>query len=201
MISLYSGTPGSGKSLYTAYDIIRRLNLKRRVIANFNINFQYFKKKAESRKPYFTYCDNSELTPQYLVEYAKKYHELGKEHQTLVIIDECATMFNSREWDKSNRMEWIVFFQQHRKLGFDVVLVAQNDRLIDRQIRAFIETEYKYRAIKNFKFFGGLLSLFCGGLFVRVEYWYGTRLRCGAEYFRLNKRKAKIYNTFEIFKK
>ena len=39
MIMLYSGTPGSGKSLHTARDIRDSLGAKRRpVIANFDVN-------------------------------------------------------------------------------------------------------------------------------------------------------------------
>ena len=62
------------------------------------------------------------------------------------------------------------------------------------------KTEYKYRAVKRYKLFGWFLSLLCGGLFVRVQQWYGMRLREGAEFFMLHRKKAKIYNTFEVFK-
>lgn len=197
MIVLYSGTPGSGKSLYCAYEMIDLLKKGRGVIANFPINTDYFGKKKRGQ---FTYLTNEELTVDYLMRYAERNHILGKEHQTTLIIDECACMFNSRQWDKKDRPKWIVFFQQHRKLGYDIILIAQNDRLIDRQIRAFIETEYKHRAIKNYKTFGLFLSFFTGGLFVRVEYWYGTHLRCGSQMFRLDRKKAKIYDTYMIFK-
>ena len=198
MIYLYSGTPGSGKSLYSAYELIRWIKMGRTVIANFPINDEVFPKKVR-KKMFFDFCPNERLTPQYLKSFAEVYHKLGKEHQTLVIIDECAIMFNSRDWDRKGRAEWITFFQQHRKLGFDIILIAQNDRLIDRQIRAFIETEYKFRAIKNYKTFGFLLSIFTGGMFMYVEYWYGPRLRCSSSFFRYNKHKAKIYNTYQIF--
>ena len=202
MIELYSGTPGSGKSLYCAYEIIRLLNKGRNVIANFPIDMDYFKnKKGKSsvllRK--FIYANNQELTVQFLKQYAKCWHAPFKEHQTTIIIDECASIFNSRSWDAKDRMEWIYFFQQHRKLGYDVILISQNDRLIDRQIRAFIETEYKHRALKNYKTFGLLLSTITGGLFVRVEYWYGMRIKCSSEFFRLHRKKAKIYDTYKLF--
>lgn len=200
MITLYSGTPGSGKSLYASYVIWSRLMYGRPVIANFNINFDAFGKKADKAKENFTWLDNSELTPRALYDYAKFHHKPGKESQTVLIIDECAVLFNSRDFSRKDRMEWIVFFQQHRKLGFDVILIAQQDRMIDRQIRGFIENEYKYRAIKHYKLFGFLLSFFTGGLFVRVENWYGLHLKVKSEFFTLNRRKAKIYNTFEVFK-
>ena len=195
-IDIYTGTPGSGKSLHCAYKMIGLLKLRKNLIANFPIDLGYFKKKKIGK---FLYLNNQELTPKYLKEYAKENHKIGREHQTTLIIDECAAIFNSRSWDKGDRMEWIYFFQQHRKLGYDVILISQNDRLIDRQIRAFIETEYKHRAIKNYKTFGFLLSFFLGGMFCSIEYWYGTNLRCSAEYFLLNRRKAKIYDTYKIF--
>lgn len=206
MIVLYSGTPGSGKSLHTAYKIWDYLRIyKSPVIANFPISEEKISKGMFGRKlknadqimDRFVYKNNQELTVKFLQDYAIEHHKPNREGQTLLIIDECAMMFNSRMWDMKGRQEWIFFFQQHRKMGYDVILVAQNDRLIDRQIRAFIETEYKHRAIKNYKTFGWLLSLFCRGLFISVEYWYGTRLRCGSEMFVLNRKKASIYNTFE----
>ena len=200
MITLYSGTPGSGKSLYAAYVIWARLMAGRRVIGNFNINYDAFGRHAQKARKNYLWLDNSELTPEALNDFAKEHHILGKEGQTLIVIDECAVMFNSRDFGRSDRMRWIVFFQQHRKLGFDVILIAQQDRMIDRQIRGFIENEYKYRAVKRYKLFGSILSFITGGMFVRVEQWYGLRLRSGSEFFLLHRRKARIYNTFEVFK-
>lgn len=200
MITLYSGTPGSGKSLYAAYLIYQRLLHKNPVIANFNINFDVFGRKKERCKRYFTWLDNSELTPESLIEYAQKNHVQGRENQTTIIIDECTVLFNARDFARKDRMRWIVFFQQHRKLGFNVILIAQNDRMIDRQIRSFIESEYKYRNVKHYKAMGWLLSFICGGLFVRVQTWYGLRLKTGAEFFTFSRKKAKIYNTYDIFK-
>lgn len=196
MISLYSGTPGSGKSLMAAYTIIDLLKAKKNVICNFPIDLSYFGKKKIGK---FVYLDNFDLTVNYLLEFAKENHLPNKEHQTTIIIDECSVMFNSRDSLNKGRMKWIVFFQQHRKLGFDVILIAQNDRMIDRQIRAFIETEYVHRSIKNYKTFGFFLSLFIGGLFIQVEMWYGMKLKCSSRLFRYNRKKAKIYDTFKIF--
>ena len=195
-IYLYSGTPGSGKSLRATYKIIQWLRKGKNVIANFPIDMDYFKGKKVGN---FTYKPNDELTVDYLVQYAQKHHKRSTKAQTLVVIDECGSIFNCRQWENKDRQKWINFMGLHRHFNYDVVLISQSDRLIDRQIRAFIETEYKHRALKNYKLFGQILSLVFGGLFVSVEYWYGPNLKCGSEFFLLNRRKARIYDTMKMF--
>lgn len=221
MIYLYSGTPGSGKSLHTAKDIISKLKRKHRVIANFPVDLDYirstsvkrvldkvislFKLKIDLKGNFernigqFVYRDNSEMTVNFLVEYAKKNHAYGKEGQTLLIIDECSILFNPRDFLRKDRDTWIKFFQHHRKLGYNVILIAQNDRLIDRQIRAFIEYDIKHRKANNFGSIGVLFTLVGIKLFVAVTYWYGVREKCGAEFFTFNKGLSKIYDSYAMF--
>lgn len=217
MITLYSGTPGSGKSLHLAKKIWDRLRMKRAVISNIPINLEtvseptwsyWIRKILRKMKPRqkkigdFQYWDFSEMTVDKLVDYAHKNHKVGREGQTLLIIDECAVMFNSRAWDHKDRMKWIVFFQTHRHLGYNVILVSQADRLIDRQIRAFIEYDCKHRALSNYGTLGWIITLIIGKSFLSIETWYGVKgVVTGREFFTLNKRKASIYNTFQMFKK
>lgn len=199
MIWLYSGTPGSGKSYHLAKDVYSRLRSGKRVISNVTFNLGYIQKRNKFN---FKYVDNSELTVSMLEEYAGKYHEQGREGQTLLVIDECAVKFNSREYQSKDRMEWLTFFSQHRKLGYNVILVAQNDRMIDRQIRAVVEYEVKHRKISNFNIFGLLLSLLFGGtLFIGVTYWYGVKEITERNFFAYRPRIGKFYNTFQLIKK
>lgn len=198
MIYLYSGTPGSGKSLHMARDIMVKLKRKHGVIANFPINTNKLK-KGIFRKPgfgKFTYIDNSELTADFLKEYAYKHHKIGKEGQTLVCIDECQVIFNAREFSRKDRMEWVKFFSQHRKLGYNIILISQNDRMIDRQIRCLIEYEYKHRKANCFGFIGMLIPV---PLFVSVIYWYGIREKIGTEFFTYRKKLSTLYDSYALF--
>ena len=220
MIYLYSGTPGSGKSFDVAQQIYDLLKFsKKKVIANFPINVDVMKPKKRHQwlykilsvitgkkyidknyKSQFFYLPNNLLTPKTLRRIAKVKWEPFKESQALLVIDECASIFNCRNWQVNDRSDWILFFQQHRKLGYDVILVSQSDRLIDRQIRAFCEYEYKHRNAKNFKMAGRILSLIFGGnCFVIVKYWYGCTERIGSSFVRFNKKIASIYDTYKIF--
>lgn len=195
MIYLYSGTPGSGKSLHVARDIYYRLNLNKKypnVICNFPINLDMIKNKNAK----FVYLDNSELTVKNLLRYALDNHKIGIENQTLVVVDECQVIWNAREWQTGqNRMEWIKFFTQHRKLGYNFINIAQNDRMIDRQIRSLFEYEVKHRKVNNFKI-GRFLPF---ATFASISYWYGMNERLGVEFFTYRKKWSKFYDSYGTF--
>lgn len=197
MIYLYSGTPGSGKSLHMAQDILFKLRKKHNVIANFMIDEEIVKKRLFGKKEIglFTYLDNEDLNVSALVEYARKYHIMGKENQTLLCIDECHVLFNPREFQRKDRLNWIQFFTQHRKLGFNIILVTQNDRLLDRQIRGLIEYEVKHRKVNNFKI-GKVLPL---KTFIAIENWYGVREKIGSTFFVYKKQLGKLYDSYKMF--
>lgn len=97
MIYLYSGTPGSGKSLHTASVIYHTLKRGLPVIANFPINLE----RIKGRKGEFVEKDNSSLNPQFLIDYTKEFFKGKpiKEGKLLLIIDECQLMFNARDYD------------------------------------------------------------------------------------------------------
>lgn len=198
MIYFYSGTPGSGKSLHVARDIYYRLNRNKKypnVIANFMIN----KDMIRNDKAVFIYKDNSDLTVEFLVNYAMENHRMGVENQTLVIVDECSVIWNARDWNKSSagntRMEWLKFFVQHRKLGYNFILISQNDRQVDRQIRMLFEYEVVHRKINNFKI-GKFLPI---SAFIAIESWYGVNERLGSEIFTYRKKWGKFYDSYGTF--
>lgn len=196
MIYFYSGTPGSGKSLHVAMDIYNRLVIKKsNVIATFNIDIDYISKHGKKKIGDFTYIDISDLTVNTLVDYARQNHVRDKEAQTLVVIDECQIIFNPREFGRADRLNWITFFTQHRKLGFNFILISQFDRLVDRQIRSLFEYDIKHRKVNNF----GIGMFFPFSTFIAVTYWYGVKEKVGSEFFIYKKKYGRIYNTFMYF--
>ena len=99
-IWLYSGTPGSGKSFHAAKDIVKRLKKGGGLICNFPINEDFV--PAKKLRAHVEYWDNSELTAERLVAYALEHHEIGREGQTLVVIDECQIIFNCRDFGRKD---------------------------------------------------------------------------------------------------
>lgn len=195
MISLYSGTPGSGKSLHCTRTIINWSRLGYPVVGNFTVDLSKYKRAD------FTYCPNDKMTPDYLIKLSQeKVGSKPKEGSILLVIDECQLLFNAREWQQKGREQWLSFFTQHRKLGYDIILIAQFDRMVDRQIRSLIEHEFIHRKMSNFGWQGKILSLIFGGkTFIAVKMWYPLHEKLGSEIFHARKWMYSVYDTYAAF--
>lgn len=207
MIKLYSGTPGSGKSLHLARRIYYTLKSGRPVIANFEIDLSKINRKHPERLR-FRYFPNragageTQLSPANLIAFSREYFgkKRVKEEHIFLVIDECQIIFNSRSWQHEGRAEWLTFFSQHRKYGYEIILVAQFDGMVDKQIRSLIEYDYKHRKISNFGLAGKIFgALFLGRLFCAVCYWYPINERLSAEWFLASSRYYRIYDTYRQF--
>ncbi len=251
MIYFYSGTPGSGKSLRVAKDIVAKLRIKRQnVITNMNIDYNYIiqskfktrlnrlysftckhlfrsvnkvlgllKRKQLEVKPramfkdtrvkgcgkYF-YLNNKNFNVKYFYDYAMAHHKRGVEGQTLIVIDEAQMLFSpsviklKRMEDVNYRVDWLEFFTQHRRLGYNIILISQFDRLIDAQVRCLFEYNHIHRKVNNFKL-GWLLGIFKVSLFISIQYWYGIKQKMGSEFFTYRKKYSRIYDSYEFQKK
>lgn len=203
MIDFYSGTPGSGKSLHTAYRLFYWLRAGKPAICNFNINLRNVNKK-HPEKLKFLLIENHELTPAFLISYSRDFFQgkIIREDSILLVIDEAQLLFNARTWQQAGRSDWLSFFSQHRKYGYRIILVAQFDRMLDRQIRSVIEYEYVHRKVSNFGIKGKLLSLVMGSkVFVAVKVWYPMQEKVSSEFFRARKKFYGLYDTYGDFVK
>lgn len=200
MIELYSGTPGSGKSLHIARDIYYYLNTMKDylVICNFEIDLN--RVKHEER---FVFIDNNDISASSIISLCIEHFKDRPvvENEVILIIDECQLLFNTRDWARADRRGWLSFFSQHRKYGIRCKLVAQYDEMIDKQIRALIETEYLHRKVTNYGVIGFFIWLFMFGkeLFVAQEYWYPINKQTGYSFFTARKKYYTLYNTFNTF--
>lgn len=201
MIELYSGTPGSGKSLHTAKDIRDRLKYRESVIIG---NFYVDTKAIKKCKGTYIFVQNDRLTPDRLLRFARHYsNHLGrrlKEGELLLVIDEAQLLFNSREWQNIGRQGWLSFFSQHRHYGFDIVLIAQFDRMLDRQVRGLIEYESIHRKVSRAGKIGFVVGLLCGNnLYIAVRVWYPLKEKTGSNFFAGNKKLFAIYDSYNHF--
>ena len=145
---------------------------------------------------------------QGLKGFAYNFHARNKDgtfklFQTLIILDECQELFNSRTWNRKDRLAWCAFFRLHRKLGYDCILISQDDKCIDKQIRAVLETEYIHRNVSKYKLFGKLLAApFGGNLFLCVKRMYGYSKKdskIGTNFIFGSNKYFKIYDTTQLY--
>lgn len=203
MIDLYTGTPGSGKSLHVAERVRIYLSMfKAPVICNFA-----FKAKACNPRGYgsFFYVSNNRLNPEFLIAFSERYKRAKKvkrlkEDSILLVIDEAQIIFNSRNWSKPDRLQWISFFSQHRKLGYHIILVAQYDEMLDKQIRPLIEYEHTHRKVVNMGIAGRIISLLAGGgLHVCNRIYIPTKLVLDHYFFKGSEKLYSLYDSYTRF--
>lgn len=210
-VVLYTGTPGSGKSLHAAHDIRYCLDKPRGemqpVIANFEVN------TSGVRRPEAFMCvENNELSPAFLTDFAEDFWTNAdrrfSEDYILLVLDECQLVFNSRNWmDKGrgrgdSRMDWLEFLSQHRKYGYKVVLIAQSSKMIDNQFRMLCEYEINHRKVAHMGMVGaGISAIFRGRLFMRVKYLFQTNERLGMQLALGHKRDMVMYDTYAKLRK
>ncbi len=197
MISLYTGTPGSGKSYHATERI--DINLKRGV----NVICNYLIKTNKSHKGDFVFLDNNEFSVKFLMEYAKEHHILDKpvEHQTLVVIDEAAIIFPKKDYDKKKFYLWMMFLRLHRQLGFDIILITQNYKDVNSEVLGLVEYNFKHRKLTSFGLKGWLLVAVFHKRFISVKYWFVIDEKCDSYIFDIRKRVTRLYDTFGMAKR
>lgn len=202
-IYLYSGTPGSGKSLHAASDIRFALNRRspRPVVGNFAINGDVVK-----RPDMYHYIPNWEMRPDALYSMAEDWwaahpDDFG-EDRFLVVLDEVQLLLNARNWSAKDRLAWIELLSQHRKVGIRLVMVAQNAKMVDNQLRMLIEYDIIHRKISTAGVAGWLMGLpFGGRLFVRVMYYYQLNERLSSEWYLARRKDMLLYDTHARFER
>lgn len=130
MFIAITGKLGSGKSLLAtnmAKDYARK---KRRVVANFPIDFSTFR-DVPARHSCEVLPDkptSSDLLA--LGRGGENEHKAG-----LLIVDEGARWLNARSWSGQDRDKVIDWLLHSRKLGWDVVVIVQHHNMLDKQVR------------------------------------------------------------------
>lgn len=204
-IHVYTGTPGSGKSLHAASDIRYELTRKypRPIIANFDLS-------NDAPVPYdakgalYHYVPNEDMSASLICDIADRYwrdtDRPFKEDYITLVLDECQLLFNSRLWSQRNRMEYLEFLSQSRKYGIKVVLIAQATKMIDNQFRMLIEVEHNHRRITSMGPVGYVVAApFGQRLFLEVRYLYQANERLGMRLFRARRADMAMYDSYARF--
>lgn len=221
MIEVAQGSPGSGKSAVAVARALLHLRKGGVVAANFSLVpdwasvvagkhflstfFQDYKHKLALSLHKRFYRVNSlaaikAINPRDEAVGVYRYKGGYTEGEGLLILDECQLVFNSRKWEKN--FEWIEFFTQHRKLHWNVILIAHSIEMIDSQIRPLAEYASTFRNLQKVKVFLGI-PLSPIPLFLVIQRYSG--LGAGAnmvaqrDIYPLPLWAAKLYDSLLVF--
>ena len=222
MIEVCQGSPGSGKSAAAVARALLHLRKGGVVAANFSLidgwsdivagkhifsmlskQFKYELSDSLYKRFYNVRSLSAirEIFPR--SQSVGKYKDTGKysEGNGLLILDESQLVFNSRKWEKN--MDWIEFFTQHRKLGWNVILIAHSIEMIDSQIRPLAEYESRFRNMQKLKIpvLGLPMSPFPLFLVVRryAGLGAGASVIADRDIYPLPLWAARLYDSLEVF--
>jgi len=130
MITIYSGKPGSGKSLKLADEIVGLLAR----------NLKWNAKSGKNRKVWSNIKLSKELTDAYpgQVHYWQDPEELILAKDCDIIWDEIATHLDSTQW-ANVPMDLKRFLQQHRKRGIEIYGTTQAFGMVDISMRRLVD--------------------------------------------------------------
>lgn len=133
-VYLLTGRLGSGKSLAAVGKAVEYAAKGRRVVTNFFLDLA----PAAHRSGTNLAKASVRVIPSRPT--ADDLNALGRggpnEHEAgLLILDECGTFLNARQWQGGGRNALIDWFLHSRKLGWDIILICQHQAMLDKQIR------------------------------------------------------------------
>ena len=201
MIETYLGTIGSGKSYHALEDIIAKLSKGKFVVSNFPLNFtESMIKKGYAER--FMYVPDEFLMGEegvsFLFQLQKKmeFYEKYGEGACCVVIDEAGNYFPPEDNGKYTTKLWKLFFTQSRKMGYDFILICQDDlSQINKTIRKCVEYRIVHRKANNIFPF----NLLPFTLFMYVKFWAQTRERLSSNSSIYVKKFAALYDTSMMF--
>lgn len=134
---LVQGVRGAGKSLVAVGRALDHLRLGLPVATNMDLRTEGDKslKGRLYRLPdQPTAWDLEALGP---------VHDTGDEAKDgLLVLDECATFLNARDWNGKARQAMVEWLVQSRKFGWSLLFIVQSAAMIDKQLR---DTLFDYR--------------------------------------------------------
>jgi hypothetical protein len=159
MIFLLYGQPGTGKSTLATGIAREAAGEGRRVAANYPIDFAPASVRPNgplARAFCHVLPSRPTLADLRALGVGWAEGEEGREDRAgLLIVDEAGPWLSSRNWQAAERQEIIDWFLHSRKLGWDVVLIAQAPGLLDKQVReAVIEGYARCRRTDRLKVAG-----------------------------------------------
>lgn len=215
MISVVQGPPGSGKTLYAVQLVYEALRDGKEVYTNvtFCPSWPALMAGRGWRKWAWTedaiYQAALRLRPNLvaITSVSDLPTNVAPEGSRLVVVDEAQLEYNCR--DSANRgSTWLRWFSQSRKAGCDVVLIAQDHQMIDKQLRLLAEQLITCWSLKRLSVpllvftlpIGQIVTWLVGPLFYRRCTFIGMKgLTLWRDISAVPRDIARLYDTTQMY--
>ncbi|GEM_PF-1267046 len=204
MADFFQGTRGSGKTKLAVSRIEDRLKRGCRVATNLDLFLDKLVPNSSTvvtRLPDFPRSiDLKDLGPAYPELNPDNPDTYDKKRFGLIVLDEVLTFFNSRSWNDPDRLNVVNWLVQSRKMGWDLILIGQDNKAIDKQMRASL-IDNMYYCSSGQKMFGGLFGNVLMGFYAILTFGRPfPKFHKYSCYASLEKKKS-TYDSFGFYKK
>lgn len=143
MITLITGAPGSGKTLYTVDKILRDLVGTSIDVTDDDGNIQKVPRVIFSNINGLL-LDHEKVDAEWL-----NALQVNKQTGAVVVFDEVQRVWPNRP-SQSKKPPAVEYLETHRHDGIDLVIMTQNPQLLDPAVRALIGRHLHMRRVGNF---------------------------------------------------
>lgn len=161
-VHVVTGKLGSGKTLVSVSRIQDYLARGRIVATNLNLKLHHMPRVGRFARKTHVIRIPDKPTLEDFQAIGRGTTSYNEADNGLLVLDECGTWFNSRNWADKSRQPVIDWCLHARKLGWDIIFIIQDVSLMDKQAREALAEHVVYcrRTDKlNIPVIGSLMSL------------------------------------------
>lgn len=134
-VYIVTGKLGNGKTLVTVGRIRDAIFSGCRIATNLDINLKEMFGRQGRNINLMRIPDKPNIDDLNAIGKGYDGHEYDESKFGLLVLDECGTWFNSRNWQDKTRKEVNDWFLHARKLGWHVYIIIQDISMLDSQAR------------------------------------------------------------------
>lgn len=143
-VYIVTGKLGSGKTLASVGRIRDYLLEGRKVATNLNLNLDKLVGNYKKNTVVYRVPDRPKAEDLENIGLGYDGDFIGEEKNGALVLDECGTWFNSRDWNVSGRQELIDWVIHARKKRWNVYFIVQDLIVLDKQARVMFAEHVVY---------------------------------------------------------
>lgn len=143
-VYIVTGKLGSGKTLASVGRIRDYLLEGRKVATNLNLNLEKLVGNYKKNTVVYRVPDRPKAEDLDNIGLGYDGDFIGEERNGALVLDECGTWFNAREWNAEGRQELLDWVIHARKRRWDVFFIVQDLSVLDKQARVMFAEHVVY---------------------------------------------------------